>query len=50
MSVAEVPARAGVGGDAPIDVPGVPLEVREHAVDAKFGNDVGVLVRPEGAA
>jgi len=28
---------------------GAPLEVREHVVHAEFGNEVGVLVRPEGA-
>jgi len=28
---------------------GAPLEVREHVVYAEFGNEVGVLLRPEGA-
>jgi hypothetical protein len=35
---------------AAVAAAGVPLEVRERVVDAEFGNEVGVLVRPEGAA
>jgi hypothetical protein len=35
---------------ADVAAAGVPLEVRERVVDAEFGNEVGVLVRPEGAA
>jgi FkbM family methyltransferase len=94
LTVPDVLARAGVAGDAPIDVlkcdvegaeralfaacapwigrvrtlavethdgytvadvaaavaaAGAALDVREHVVYAEFGNEVGVLVRPEGA-
>ncbi len=41
-AVADVVAAAAAAG--------APLEVREHVVYAEFGNEVGVLVRPEGAA
>lgn len=41
-TVADVVAATAVGG--------APLEVREHVVYPEFGNEVGVLVRPEGAA
>jgi hypothetical protein len=41
-TVADVVAATAAGGAL--------LEVREHVVYAEFGNEVGVLVRPEGAA
>jgi hypothetical protein len=37
-------------GSTVVAVAGVPRAVRDRVVDAEFGNEVGVLVRPEGAA